>query len=123
MPPRTPKPCKHPHCAGLTTDKSGYCDKHRHTGWETHQAGRSRHQRGYGSDWDKTRLIVLRRDKYLCQECRSNKRATPANEVDHVIPKEHGGTDELDNLEAKCTPCHRKKTAKEKKNTPQKTNK
>nr|WP_202598527.1 MULTISPECIES: HNH endonuclease signature motif containing protein [unclassified Vibrio] len=65
----------------------------------------------------------MRRDKYLCQECRRNKRATPANEVDHIIPKEHGGTDELNNLEAKCTPCHRTKTAKEKKKGPQKTSK
>ncbi|EIL2908431.1 HNH endonuclease [Vibrio sp. Vb2110] len=118
MPPRTPRPCRHPHCAGLTLDKSGYCDKHRHTGWEVHQAGRSRHQRGYGSDWDKLRTRILRRDKYLCQCCLRGGRAVPARDVDHIIAKEHGGTDEDSNLEALCRPCHKAKTARERTKTP-----
>ncbi len=113
MAPRTPKPCRHPHCAGLTVDRSGYCDKHRNTGWENHQGGRNRHQRGYGSDWDKKRRVILKRDKYLCQECLRVGRAVPAKDVDHIKAKEHGGTDEESNLEALCRPCHQAKTARE----------
>ncbi len=118
MPPRTPKPCRHPHCGGLTNDKSGYCEQHRHTGWETHQGGRTRHQRGYGSDWEKLRELVLRRDKHLCQACRREGLAVLGSDVDHIVAKEHGGTDALTNLECLCKPCHRHKTARERQKNP-----
>ena len=41
-----------------TTDRSGYCEEH------AIQAGRttsrkSRHERGYGTKWDRLRLVVL----------------------------------------------------------------
>lgn len=39
---------------------------------------------------------------------------TIAKEVDHIIAKAHGGTDDMSNLEAICIKCHRTKTAKEK---------
>lgn len=32
-----------------------------------HQRGQSRHQRGYGSKWDRLRQIVLDRDKHLVE--------------------------------------------------------
>ena len=76
----------------------------------------SRHKRGYGSGWDKLRVIVLRRDNGLCQctECQGGKiRVTPATEVDHIIPKAKGGTDHLDNLQAINSECHKIKTTKE----------
>lgn len=61
--------------------------------------GQSRHARGYGSAWEKLRLIVLQRDCYLCQPCRRSSHLKPAREVDHIKPKAQGGTDALDNLE------------------------
>ena len=82
------------------------------TGWPNE----SRHKRGYGSAWDKIRLIVLKRDNGLCQcsKCQGGKiRVTPATEVDHIIPKAKGGTDRLDNLQAINKQCHKKKTARE----------
>jgi len=82
------------------------------TGWPNE----SRHKRGYGSAWDKIRLIVLKRDNGLCQcsKCQGGKiRVTPATEVDHIIPKAKGGTDALDNLQAINKECHKKKTARE----------
>jgi 5-methylcytosine-specific restriction enzyme A len=72
--------------------------------------GRSRQARGYGHAWDKLRLVVLARDKHLCQPCRREGRITPATAVDHIVPKAKGGTDDLDNLEATCDPCHQAKT-------------
>jgi 5-methylcytosine-specific restriction protein A len=34
-----------------------------------------------------------------------------ASEVDHITPIDQGGTDDDENLEALCKPCHSRKTA------------
>lgn len=50
----------------------------------------SRHARGYGSQWDKLRAVILRRDGYLCQcpECKGGElRLRPATEVDHIVQR------------------------------------
>ena len=71
----------------------------------------SRHERGYGSAWIKTRARILQRDGYLCQPCLTAGRPTPATEVDHITPKAKGGTDEDSNLQSICDDCHKAKTA------------
>ena len=53
------------------------------------------------SKWKTQRLIVLRRDSYICAYC-----GEPANEVDHIQPRVLGGTDDLDNLVAACRRCN-----------------
>ncbi|MDC9605629.1 HNH endonuclease [Xenorhabdus griffiniae] len=113
MPPRIPRACRKRGCPKTTTDRSGYCPDHLHTGWQSHQQGKSRHQRGYGSKWDKLRERILRRDKYLCQTCLRSGRAVEAKTVDHIIPKAHGGTDTDSNLSSICHSCHKFKTAHE----------
>ena len=74
---------------------------------------KSRHERGYGKNWDKLRLTVLRRDRYICQPCQAMGRVTPAGQVDHIKPKAQGGTDDADNLQAICADCHKAKTQAE----------
>jgi 5-methylcytosine-specific restriction protein A len=73
----------------------------------------SRHSRGYGTAWDKTRAYILARDNYLCQPCLREGRIHIATEVDHKLPKAKGGTDDEANLQAINTLCHREKTARE----------
>ena len=73
----------------------------------------SRHARGYGSSWDKLRKRILARDKYLCQQCKRNGRITAGNQCDHIKPKAQGGTDDEQNLETLCRPCHEAKTISE----------
>lgn len=73
----------------------------------------SRHERGYGYQWDRLRKLVLQRDQHLCQPCIRKGRATPATEVDHITPKAKGGTDDHGNLQAICSPCHKDKTTAE----------
>jgi 5-methylcytosine-specific restriction protein A len=73
----------------------------------------SRHARGYGTEWNKLRLRILERDKYLCQSCLRTGRVTAANIVDHIKPKAQGGTDDEENLEAICRPCHDDKTVRD----------
>lgn len=70
----------------------------------------SRHERGYGTAWDKLRKLILARDKHLCQPCLRKGRIHSANQVDHIVPKAKGGTDDPDNLQAICKPCHVEKT-------------
>jgi 5-methylcytosine-specific restriction protein A len=77
-----------------------------------HHSG-SRHERGYGSAWVKTRAIIIARDMGLCQPCWRKGRPTPFTEVDHIIPKSQGGTDDHDNLECICPDCHSSKTQQE----------
>lgn len=67
MPALIPRACRKRGCAGTTTDRSGYCEKHRNEGWQQHQQGKSRHERGYGSQWDIKRARILKRDNHLCQ--------------------------------------------------------
>ena len=71
------------------------------------------HERGYGKHWRKARAAALARDDYLCQDCLVKGRATPATQVDHVIPKAKGGGDELDNLRSLCRTHHDEKTARD----------
>ncbi|EGO4551568.1 hypothetical protein IT040_004586 [Escherichia coli] len=56
MPPRIPKACRVRGCRHTTTDPSGYCESHKSEGWKQYKPRQSRHQRGYGSKWDSTRL-------------------------------------------------------------------
>ena len=71
----------------------------------------SRHERGYGSKWVKTRALVMQRDMHLCQPCLTNGRPTPATQVDHITNKAQGGTDDMSNLQAICDDCHLAKSA------------
>lgn len=77
----------------------------------------SSHSRGYGSAWQRLRLVILSRDMGLCQcdECKGGElRLTLATEVDHIKPKAEGGTDEESNLRAVNSECHRRITAQQK---------
>lgn len=73
----------------------------------------SRHARGYGSQWDRLRVQVLKRDHHLCQHCLAEGRTCLATHVDHIKPKAQGGTDDLGNLQALCREHHEAKTAAE----------
>lgn len=75
----------------------------------------NRHARGYGTAWDKLRAQILRRDRHLCQPCYATGRPEPASQVDHIVPKAQGGTDDPNNLQAICKDCHKVKTSKESK--------
>jgi 5-methylcytosine-specific restriction protein A len=114
MPRKPPTACRHAGCAALV-DKPGYCDEHRReaSGWNTQARTASRHERGYGSEWTRTRPRIFKRDCGLCQPCLRVGLITKACAVDHVTPKSEGGTDDDDNLQSICDPCHVAKTAEE----------
>lgn len=112
------RPCRQLGCPNLVTSRiqKGYCDQHasERTNWHKHTQGLSSAQRGYGYRWRKLRERVLERDKYICQceECKRTGRIKVANDVDHIIPKAKGGTDNLNNLRAINSECHKAKTSR-----------
>jgi 5-methylcytosine-specific restriction protein A len=104
MPYAPKRPCTHPGCPELVV--SGRCEKHKLQSYE-HQRGSSA-QRGYGARWQRLREIILSRDNYICAEC-----GRMATDVDHILPKSKGGTDDPDNLQSLCHEYHSRKTATE----------
>lgn len=105
---------------GKIADKRSRCDacnrkRERERGSST--------ARGYGAEWRRIRIRILRRDP-TCrvptgvggyfdngvpwqQVC-----GAPSKEVDHVTPKVLGGTDDYDNLRAVCRFHNRSKGAR-----------
>jgi 5-methylcytosine-specific restriction enzyme A len=121
---RALQPCNEGGCNTLTRNRGGRCDAHqRGSTWNRWQRGRTRQERGYGAAWERIRLAILQRDRYLCQECKrqgrftqlvvGNRAASNSARVDHIVPKARGGTNDEANLEALCRLCHDAKTALE----------
>ena len=61
--------------------------------------------KGYTSKWPRSlkyiKKWVLERDDYVCAYC-----GELADQVDHVIPKRHGGLNFPNNLVASCARCN-----------------
>ncbi len=96
--------------------QNGYCDDHadKRSNWNKRpQRTGSTTERGYGHAWRLLREKVLRRDNYLCVNCMVNGYIVEATDVDHIVSKERGGSDDINNLQSLCSPCHNEKTAKE----------
>lgn len=87
------------------------------SGWPT----TSRHARGYGTEWSKTRERIMLRDYGICQPCMKQGHIHVGTEVDHIVSKAKaqrlGWTKERvecdDNLQAICATAHKIKTAQE----------
>ena len=57
--------------------------------------------------WSQTlRPRIIRRDRNTCQMCDKTLLAVDL-EVDHIVPRARGGTDDPSNLRTLCKPCHR----------------
>jgi 5-methylcytosine-specific restriction protein A len=115
MPVRPLRPCKHRGCGALVAGGKTYCENHASeaTNWMPDRQRGNRHQRGYGSAWDKLRARILQRDAGLCQPCLRGGRAVRGTHVDHVVAKARGGSNDDSNLQTICVECHKAKTAKE----------
>lgn len=61
--------------------------------------------------WRSLREACGERDKYVCQMC--GHPAGKSFHADHIVPREDGGADELDNLQTLCDKCHGRKTSRE----------
>ena len=81
----------------------------------------SRHERGYGSEWDKKRKRILKRDFGICQPCAKLGKIHAGREVDHIVSRAEGKKlgwsasriESEGNLQTICTEAHKVKTAAE----------
>jgi len=64
-----------------------------------------------GRKWQETRKFILTHEP-LCRMCAAVGKRTKAYQIDHVTPLSEGGTNEPDNLQPLCIPCHVAKTSK-----------
>ena len=113
MPYKPKRPCNHPGCPALTTER--FCETHakQYRQQQDRERGTA-HERGYTARWRRAREWFLKQNP-LCVECQKRGKLTPATVVDHIIP--HKGDMEsfwnVNNWQALCKPCHDRKTARE----------
>jgi 5-methylcytosine-specific restriction enzyme A len=107
MPDRAARPCLKPHCPGLVRKRiCSICGPVvREQAYDRERGTAS--QRGYGARWQRLRKMYLRQHP-VCTLC-----GQPATDVDHILPKRRGGSDNWSNLQALCPGCHARKTNQE----------
>ncbi len=115
MPTKPKHPCKHSECSNLVANGSGsYCADHQKS--MRGDRRRSSAQQGYGYRWQRLRQMVLA-EKPLCADPfgkhARDGQVVVATDVDHIIPKARGGTDDQENLQPLCHSCHSRKTISE----------
>ena len=102
------RPCPAPGCPRLLAPGER-CPDHAPAPFST-----STYQRGRPPIPDRLRRQVLERDGHTCQWLDdAGICGAPATDVDHVIPRAAGGTDDPANLRAICARHHRAKTGRE----------
>jgi 5-methylcytosine-specific restriction protein A len=100
------RPCVVAGCPRVAT-VGGRCAEHAHaTRLPDDRASAS--QRGYGAEWRKVRDAFLKAHRWCMAEGCSEQ----ATDVDHMIARAQGGTDEWCNLQALCHKHHSQKTAR-----------
>lgn len=105
MPHLMPTPCRYPGCPALSHDR--YCDAHARATRREYDARRgSGAERGYGAPWRQLRATILRRDP-VCRWPGCEERST---DVDHIVSKRRGGSDDPSNLRGLCHSHHSRKT-------------
>ncbi len=67
-------------------------------------------ERGYGAAWQRLRKMILSRDPVCRDESGCSE---PSTDVDHVISRAHGGSNNPSNLQGLCHSHHSSKTARE----------
>ena len=105
------KACAKPGCPVVHSNHGSFCDAHRPAVVEDRP---NSSQRGYDRDWRRVSAAYLQEHPWcMSPECRSSKRPSRAEVVDHIIP--HRGDPALfwdpNNWQAMATRCHNRKTA------------
>ena len=110
MPYKPRQPCAFPGCSQFAENKrrnGQYCTEHqkvmdkRYNRYERDPES----YRRYGRAWKHIRNCYIKAHP-LCEECKRQNKLTPAEEVHHIVPLSHGGSNHDHNLMALCNSCH-----------------
>lgn len=122
MPYRAAHPCAKPGCPEVTNAR--FCPKHAAEAVAKKAEDDRKYNRFRGSAsargfnyWWRMRSKAYLAEHPICAdpegEHAASGRVTLATEVHHIVDKANGGTDDDDNLQALCKPCHSRITARE----------
>lgn len=101
------KPCPAQGCRNLIHRSARWCERHTMERMAEYEATRpSPKERGYTGVWRQIRARILDRDP-VCKACG----LSDSTDVDHIVPRREGGTEDDSNLQGLCHPCHSRKTA------------
>jgi 5-methylcytosine-specific restriction protein A len=107
------RPCGAPRCAGFADPGRSYCTAHQRESWRQQNAQRPRELRAFydSPEWRSLRAAHLELHP-ACEDCEASGRATPATQVDHVLPLRSRPELALEpsNLRSLCKACHSSKT-------------
>lgn len=105
--PRAPRKCPKQGCEQRITN-TRYCEAHTEHHWVNGGTPRTT-----TPEHREQRLRILDRDNRTCQLRYPRRCIGVATEMDHRIPVHLGGTDNDDNMQSACEPCHAKKSSDE----------
>jgi 5-methylcytosine-specific restriction protein A len=112
MPRKASRGCLQPGCPELAPSGSSYCPSHQaQQNLQYDRARGSPAARGYGARWRRLRAYHLRRHPTCTDPFRVHETLVLATDVDHILPRRQGGTDEEENLQSLCHTCHSRKSA------------
>lgn len=116
MPSAPLKPCSFPGCGRLVQPGTRRCEVH----GAQDQRQYDREQRSpeavafyHSRFWTTLSGACRERATGLCEECQRAGVYRAGNQADHIVPREQGGSDDLDNLQWLCRSCHSRKSATE----------
>lgn len=110
MPSRPKTVCRH--CRKIIEAGSGGlcegCKADTHTHYNKYNRDKDS-QKFYNSGrWRRLRNYKIKKDP-LCELCLKKDLIAQAKIADHIIPRDEGGPDTLENLQSLCVQCERKK--------------
>jgi 5-methylcytosine-specific restriction protein A len=112
MPSKPKRPCSHPCCPRLTSER--FCEEHakQEAQWYNRYERDPATKKRYGSAWRQIRNQFIAAHP-LCERCKEHGTLTPAEQVHHIVPLSLGGTHDESNLMSLCASCHSEITARE----------
>jgi 5-methylcytosine-specific restriction protein A len=110
------KPCSYPGCGRLVQPSERRC--HLHSAQEQRQYDREQRSPEvvafyHSRFWRRLSVACKERARGLCEECNRSGAYNTGCQADHIVPREQGGADDLDNLQWLCRSCHSRKSAEE----------
>lgn len=96
-----------------THQKLFFCSQECNTAYskKKYTIGNGSHKKRHGLKSD-LRFSILMRDNFRCRYCGACADDGVRLEVDHIMPRCHGGSDDESNLTTSCAPCNQGKGAR-----------